>query len=504
MRLKELCLLAGRFLVAFVVGLALTSSSWAAHEKILHNFVNLPRGASPQANVIADAAGNLYGTAYTGGQHEFGAVFELSKGAGGAWTENVLYSFLGGADGYAPTGGLIWDSTGSLYGTTTSGGNGCNPNVCGVVFKLTPSARGRWSETVLYSFRGYSNGDGSSPYAALVFDSAGNLYGTTAYDGGGSNGMVFKLTPTSGGGWTESILYAFTGNADGSTPTAALTFDSAGNLYSTTLFGGDVSCGGVIGPPGCGTVFELTPQKNGTWKENTLYSFQDNPAFLNLSTSVAIDSRGNLYGTTSAGEFFFGSVFRLTPDTKGNWNYKTLYAFAGGSDGYAPLAGLLLNAGKLYGTTEYGGVISGKTPCPYQIGCGTIFELAPASGGGWTERVLHKFSGGADGAQPFASLISDQAGNLYATASAGGGGGCDYTQVGCGAVFKLLRGTGGKWTGHVLYKFAASDGYYPLSTLIADSSGNLYGTTNAGGKGGDASRTPADRIAHLDAARYSN
>jgi uncharacterized repeat protein (TIGR03803 family) len=215
-----------------------------------------------------------------------------------------------------------------------------------------------------------------------------------------------------------------------------------------------------------------------------LYSFQDNPAFFNLSTSLLLDSHGDLYGTTSTGQFFYGSVFRLTRDTKGNWSYKTVYAFAGGSDGYAPSAGLLFDAtGRRYGTTEYGGVLSGKTPCPYQIGCGTIFELTPHSGGTWTEKVLHKFSGGRDGAQPFASLISDRAGNLYTTTSAGGGGGCDYTSVGCGAVLKLLRGTGGQWTADTLYQFAASDGFYPVGTLIADSAGNLYGTTNAGGKG---------------------
>jgi uncharacterized repeat protein (TIGR03803 family) len=483
MRFKKLCFGASTFFTALFVVLVLTNSAWAAREKILHNFVNLPNGASPQANLIADAAGNLYGTTYDGGEYGLGAVFKLSPGSDGASTETVLYSFFGGTDGAGPTGGLIWDSAGSLYGTTTSGGNGCSPSDCGVVFKLTPSSGGKWSQSVLYSFRGYSNGDGSSPFAALVLDSAGHLYGTTAY-GGTGNGTVFKLTPTSGGGWTESILYAFTGNADGSTPTATLTFDSAGNIYSTALYGGDLSCGGIGDPAGCGTVFELTPQTNGAWKENTLYKFQGSPAFVDLSTSLAIDSRGSLYGTTSAGQFFYGSAFRLTRETKGDWNYKTLYAFAGGSDGYAPLAGLLFDAaGKLYGTTEFGGVISGKTSCKSQIGCGTIFELAPGSGDAWTERVLHKFSGGRDGAEPSASLISDQTGNLYTTTSAGGGGGCDYMEIGCGAVVKLRRGTGSEWTAENLYQFTASDGFDPVSTLIADNSGNFYGTTNAGGKG---------------------
>jgi uncharacterized repeat protein (TIGR03803 family) len=483
MRSEKLCSGAKRFLIALVVALVSADSTWAAQEKILHDFVDLPHGANPQSSLTADAAGNLYGTAYGGGKHAAGAVFRLSKGSDGVWTESVLYSFFGLADGGNPIGSLIWDSAGSLYGTTTYGGysnsGGCNGG-CGVVFKLTPGSGGNWSQSVLYSFRGYQ-GDGSNPSAALVFDSGGNLYGTTQYGGPSNSGTVFKLTPAPSSGWTESVLYAFSGGADGAYPGAGLTFDKVGNLYSTTASGGDLNCGGF---PGCGTVFELVLQTNGTWKETVLHNFQGTPAFLNLSTSVLVDSHGDLYGTTSTGEFFYGSVFRLRRHARDDWNYETLYSFAGGKDGYAPSAGLIFDArGRLYGTTQYGGVISGQTPCPYQIGCGTVFEITPHSGGASTENVLHRFTGGGDGAQPLASLISDQSGNLYTPASAGGGGGCDYFSVGCGVVLKLSPRRGGKWAADALYHFAASDGYSPQSTLIADSSGDLYGTTNAGGEG---------------------
>jgi uncharacterized repeat protein (TIGR03803 family) len=492
MKMEEPCSGAKKFLIALIVAFILAGPAWA-NEKILHNFVDLPHGANPQANLIADAAGNLYGTTPGGGEHGVGAVFKLSPGSEGTWIESVIYSFPynfhgNSTDGAYPTGSLVLHPAGNLYGTTTFGGytdsGDCNAG-CGVVFELTPLAGGKWLETILYRFRGYNNRDGNSPGGALLFDSSGNLYGTT--EGGGSSsyyGTAFKLAPTSRGDWTESILYSFSGGTDGAYPGASLTFDRGGNLYGTTPEGGDLSCSGRNNF-GCGVVFELTPEANGNWKEIVLHSFQY-PVYLSFSSSpnLVVDSRGALYGTTSNGGPNFGSVFRLRRNSKEKWTYETLYKFAGGSDGSYPLAGLMLDAvGRLYGTTEFGGVISGKTPCPYQVGCGIIFQLTPHSGAAWTERVLHKFSGGKDGAEPLASLISDQKGNLYATASAGGGGGCDYLAVGCGAVLKLSPITGGKWTADPLYRFGASDGFDPLSTLIADGAGNFYGTTNAGGQG---------------------
>lgn len=316
----------------------------------------------------------------------------------------------------------------------------------------------------------------------MLFDPEGNLYGTTG--GGPGAGTVFELTPTSGGGWKESILYAFSGGPDGALPGAALIFDKAGNLYGTAQYGGDLNCGDD--PPGCGVVFELTRQADGSWKEVVLYAFPFLAFyFLNPSTSVVMDSRGDLYGTTaSGGASDNGSVFRLSRDKKGNWNYETLYSFVGGSDGSLASSGLIfVGAHKLYGTTASGGVISGKTLCPHQSGCGTIFELTPNSGGVWMERVLHEFTGGRDGSEPVASLFSDGAGNLYSTASGGGGGGCGFVLGGCGALLKLSPVTGGKWSSHVLYEFVASDGMDPQVALTTDSSGNFYGVTNAGGKG---------------------
>ena len=474
-----------RFTLIVLLTLRMSVPAGAATEKVLHNFINLPDGANPQSNLVADSAGNLYGTTYYGGEHQLGAVIRLSQAADGGWVERVIYSFSG-TDGALPASALVLDSAGNLFGTTSRGGiQGANCDGCGVVFELTPGSNGKWSQTILHSFAG---SDGSFPVASLIFDSQGNLYGTTEAGGPGSQGTVFELMHLSGG-WQESILYAFYGGLDGSTPTAPLAFDTKGDIFSTTQYGGNVNCGGVGEAPGCGTVFELVPQSDGSWNESVLYSFSDDPAFLNNSTGLLIGPSGDLYGTTSGGTSPYGSVFRLRPTTDGNWAFEILYSFAGGSDGDAPSAGLTFNAGKLYGTTQYGGVLSTgvipslSTACPYTIGCGTVFELAPQLGGAWSERVIHSFSGAKDGSEPLASVIADPAGHLYVATLAGGGGGCDYLSKGCGAVVELSARTNGQWELTVLYQFAAKDGDSPQSTLIADSAGNLYGTTNIGGNG---------------------
>src|SRR5664279_2753958 len=305
-------------LLIFTVSLFMTSTWAAAQERVLHNFNNNGTdGTFPQAGLIVDGAGNLYGTTVDGGTYGWGTVFELTPTAGGGWTETVLYSFgNNGTDGMWPYAGLIFDAAGNLYGTTNSGGT----YGYWTVFELTPTAGGGWTEKVLYSFN--ANGtDGYGPVAGLIFDAAGNLYGTTLGGGTYYSGTVFELTPAAGGGWTEKVLHNFNENGtDGALPRAPLIFDAAGNLYGTTEYG-------------------------GTYYDSDL-----------------------------------GTVFELTPAAGGGWTEKVLHNFGIGRDGTDPLAGLIFDAaGNLYGTTEYAG----------NYGAGTVFELTPTAGGGWTEKVLH-------------------------------------------------------------------------------------------------------------------
>lgn len=387
-------------------------------------------------------------------------------------TEQVLYSFAGGTSPGVPSPGLVFDSSGNLYGTA-QGGDAQNS---GVVFELSPTQDGSWKSTILYRFAGGE--DGAHPAAGLIFDKAGNLYGTTQAGGRGkqSEGTVFKLSPSENGTWTETVLYRFTGGAsDGAEPKADLIFDTKGNLYGTTPYGG-IGCE----PTGCGTVFELTPQTDGTWKETLLHLFAggDNDG-ASPWAKVTLDAAGNLYGTTVYGAYRSacnyssgcGAVFELTPNAHGKWNEKLLYAFAGarGSD---PEGGLILDsAGNLYGTTTGGGEFRG----------GTAFELIH---GAWTHKILHSFHFNhkhyhKDGDEPSATLVMDQSGNLYGTTVSGGAYGP------FGIVFELTL-TNGQWTETVLHSFDnnGEDGLVPYSNLVLDSAGNLYGTTSGGGTGG--------------------
>ena len=417
-------------LAIFTVTALVTSTGAATNwnEKVLHGFGDGTDGINPPADLIFDTAGNLYGTTYEGGDYNYGTVFELTPTAGGGWTEKVLHSFNNnGTDGYYPLAGLIFDAAGNLYGTTWHGGT-YNELGGGTVFELTPTAGGGWTETVLHSF---GNGaDGIGPEAGLIFDAAKvNLYGTTAGGGSYSVGTVFELTPTAGGGWTETVLYSFNDNGtDGWESLAGLIFDAAGNLYGTTWAGGTY---------GGGTVFELTPA--GGWTEKVLHSFSwiGTDGFWPYA-GLIIDAAGNLYGTTGAGgPSGWGMVFELTPTAGGGWTEKMLHSFPydNGTDGSQPVAGLIFDAvGNLYGTTEYGGTYSNCYG-----GCGTVFELTPAAGGGWTETVLHSFNG-TDGREPAAGLIFDAAGNLYGTTYYGGTyGNCSVHNqpAACGTAFEL-------------------------------------------------------------------
>ena len=389
--------------------------------------------------------------------------------------ERVLHNF-NGTDGDVPAAGLIFDNNGNLYGTTSQGGtgncyNGYGDIHCGTVFELSPIQGGGWTETVLYSFNWNGNGtDGTAPLAGLIFDAAGNLYGTTYNGGTSADGTVFELTPAAGGTWTEKVLWSFGNGTDGTAPLAGLIFDAAGNLYGTTVSGGTY---------GNGTVFELTPAAGGTWTEKVLWSFGNGTDGYQPFAGLIFDAAGNLYGTTSEGGTYLynGTVFELTPTAGGGWTEQVLHSFNyNGTDGVWPYAGLIFDAaGNLYGTTESGG---GGT-----YGSGTVFELTPTGGGGWTEKVLHSFFCSpfncTDGYSPRAGLIFDAAGNLYGTTYNGG----TYQY---GTVFELTPAAGGGWTETVLYSFGnGTDGVGPVAGLIFDAAGNLYGTTAYGGTGVD-------------------
>jgi uncharacterized repeat protein (TIGR03803 family) len=446
----------------------------ASKEKILHSFGMSKDGKYPYYNLILDAAGNLYGTTPDGGGfvtscggNGCGTVFELTPDRNGRWKEKILHSFGKGKDGKYPYASLILDEAGNLYGTTFYGGasgTGCGGEGCGTVFELTPSPHGTWTEKVLYNFCAAEYcADGAEPRASLIFDAAGNLYGTTE-DGGAAGfedcdafgdpcGTVFELTPKAHGKWTEKVLHSF-GGGDGNVPQAGLTFDSAGNLYGTTTDGGTHSnCYEVIS---CGVVFELTPGTNGHWTYHLLYSFQGNicvdgraldvrPDAPPMRTDnpwrgtgnsadgafpqgvVVFDAVGNLYSTTSSGGAACdGTVFRLTPKPSGEWK-ETVQRGFNGVDGNWPRAGLIVDAaGNLYGTTFYGG---SETDCDGN-GCGTVFEFTADRNGRWKEKVLYRFAGGKQGEFPAASLILDAAGNLYGTTSSGGA-------YGVGTVFEI-------------------------------------------------------------------
>jgi uncharacterized repeat protein (TIGR03803 family) len=276
------------------------------------------------------------------------------------------------------------------------------PVICALIVLATGTRAVAQKEKQLYGF-GINSTDATYPYAGLTFDTAGNLYGTTLYGGANNDGTVFELVKA-GGHWTEKILHSFGSGEDGFLPQAGLTFDTAGNLYGTTYEGGAHKVG---------TVFELTRQSGGTWKENVLHSFNaDGADGTNPLAGLIFDTAGNLYGTTYAGgTFASGTVFELTPKAGGGWTEKVLHSFGNGKDGIAPYAGLIVDtAGNLYGTTALGG----------PFGSGTVFELARKADGIWTHLTLFGFTGGEDGAFPYAGLILDASGHLYGTTYQGG------------------------------------------------------------------------------------
>ncbi len=355
-----------------------------------------------------------------------------------AQTETVLYNFTGGSDGGKPQSSLIFDGAGNLYGMTDGGG----AFGAGTVFELSPNGSGGWNETVLYSFTG--GADGANPIGPVMFDSVGNLYGTA--QGGGANGygVVFELSPV-GAGWTETVLHSFAGGADGANPPNGLIMDPAGNLYGTTYNGGVA---------GHGTVFELSPSGGG-WTERVIYT-GDAPFG---DAGLTRDAAGNIFGATLL------TVFELSPNGNGGWNPTVIHTFTGAPrDGRGPEGTPVLDkSGNLYGTTYQGGAKN----------LGTVYKLSHGAQG-WTEKILHSFMF-TDGAYVRAGVLLDAAGNIYGTTADGG------KHLYYGTVFELVAGAG-IYKEKFFWSFGGRAGIPPYpSSLILDSAGNLYGTTQMGG-----------------------
>jgi uncharacterized repeat protein (TIGR03803 family) len=425
----------------------------------------------------------------------FATIVLLIGSEASAQQETVLYKFgAPSKDGANPYAGLIFDAAGNLYGTTAYGGTGvCSSAVltgCGTVFELSPKAGGGWTGKVLHNFQ--NNGkDGMQPIAGLAFDTAGNLYGTTAYGGTGvcssqpptGCGTVFELNPQLGGGWAEKVVHSFDGVTDGEVPEGGLIFDVTGNLYGTT-FGNAGLC--THGSGDCGVVFELTSHAGGLWTEKVLHQFSNNglDGYAPYG-NLLFDAAGNLFGGTYwGGTYNDGAVFELTPKEHSAWTEQVPYSFYWGKgiSGGGP-GGLIADAaGNFYGTTSLGG----------NTYSGAVFELTPAAGGSWTQTTLYNFDIYHTGAVTNASLLRDAAGNLYGTNQFGGAGAVVCLEFGggtesasCGTVFELTPGSGGIWTQKTLHSFGSgTDGQVPYAGLILDSAGNLYGTTTAGGSSG--------------------
>jgi uncharacterized repeat protein (TIGR03803 family) len=396
-----------------------------AKEKVLYQFTGGADGGYPSSSLVMDTSGNLYGTTGYGGSiggscgnSGCGVVFELTPSGNGSWQESVLYAFQGAPDGDFPTGNLVFDASGNLYGTTSRGGTSANCNNeggCGTVFELSPNSDG-WTETVLYDFQ--NTPDGAGP-AGLTFDAHGSLYGTA---GGGSNsrGVVYKLSPPKhqvGGKWTERVLYSFSGF--GVIPNPGVVFDGQGNLYGT-YYDIDVQFCTL----GCGAVWQLK-HAQGQWTETDLYDFLGGGNGGQPAAGVIRDNQGNLYGTGADGGNNFGMVFELR-HRDGQWNEHMLHNFCSRNDcadGAFPLAGLVMDAnGALYGTTYWGG-----TGCLY---CGVVFKMSRINHT-WKETVLYNFQGG-DGSGPQQGLIVDGQGNIYGTAGNAFGDGA-------GIVFEVMQ-----------------------------------------------------------------
>jgi hypothetical protein len=429
-------------LIAILISAGSASAAPAApadkFTTVLYRFHGNHDGENPAANLIEDQAGNLYGTTEYGGVSFYGTVFELSPpGApGGAWTETTLYSFTNTGDGARPTAGLIFDHVGNLYGTTSDSAAGG----FGEVFELSPPniRGGAWTETVLYSFQGGT--DGAYPSGGVIIDSAGNLYGATsnsvfqlsppAYRGGAwTFTLLHEFACCTSDGWNSlaGLVMDQHGNLYGTTEWGGF-FQSQYCQFE--------GCGTVfeISPPGA---------PGGAWTEQVLHAFTGDNDGYNPFSGVILDGAGNLYGTTYGGGTLIGGIaYQLSPPAQqgGAWTNTVLHNFSyTATDGAVPVASLILDqAGHLYGTAEVGGKTCFLNGTPF--GCGVVYALAPpvTKGGPWTEAVLFFFARGRlDAKNPVASLIFTKHGNLVGTTVAGGYNICGSGEGGCGTVFML-------------------------------------------------------------------
>jgi uncharacterized repeat protein (TIGR03803 family) len=391
----------------------------------------------------------------------FAVVAAFAPSARAASSTQVIYSFAGDDDGEYTDSDLIMDSAGNLYGTSVLGGDFGS----GTVFELSPSGNS-WTHTVLYSFTG--GADGGEPYKGVTLDAKGNLYGTAVVGGTGGTcvesgcGVVYKLT-NNGGTWTQTVIHNFRG-PDGYGPGNGLTLDAAGNLYGMTAVGG---------ASGLGVIYQVKPQSDGSWKLVVIHNFTGgNDGSSGSAGRLLLDSVGNLYGVATAGGFNGkGTAFKLSPTQDGKFKFKTLYAFKGQPDAGFPYGGLTFDvAGNLYGTTYYDGANN----------LGSVYQLSLGTNGVWKEKVLYSFKGGRDGSSSISNLVSDPAGNLYGTTSEGGAG-CS-----CGVIFKLTRGGNGTWTESVPYRFQGSpDAGFAYNGMEPGPAGTYYGATVHGGPTND-------------------
>ena len=386
------------FLAAFalaVIAMGLASNAHAQTETIIADI------DITFAGMTIDSAGNLYGVTNTGGNSTncsgfegCGTVFELSPAGGTTWTFTTLYNFQNLADGSFPFGGLVFDAAGNLYGTNTAGGT----YNAGVAFELSPASGNSWTFTPLYSFGRTSQS--VPPSSPLTVDRAGNLYGITLGGGRYFSGSAFKLSNV-GGVWKESILHSFGAPGDGAQPYGPLVIGAQGNLYGTTSAGGSSTWG---------TVFELSRQSLGVWKENLLYTFTNGGS---PEAGLIFDSAHNLYGTTlTGGAHGAGGVFRLTPvKQNGNlvWKFRQLYSFTNGADGSSPASPLTFDAsGNLYGTDA-----ASPTECQGFYGCWQVYKLSVGANGLWQNSALYPIP--AQGDPGNGGLVLDSSGDIFGT-----------------------------------------------------------------------------------------